>query len=357
MKLNLSKDTTFYILAPADIDTGGPKDLHQLGYELKNLGKNVFMFYFPNENKNPVHKNYRIYDLPYTHEIKDEKKNILIIPEINKTISISKKYRNIQKAIWWLSLDFFFVTKFYDNFPKFIRSIIKIPFNLICLFNKLTKNIFGNLSLPKYLKLIYVNFPFKNNLRIKDIDINLSQSEYQYEVLKTKNIDSFLLSDYIRDEYFKAEENISLEHKENIICYNPNKSSEFMSRIIRSNKDVKFVPLKGYSINELIEVLSKSKIYMDFGFHPGVDHLPREAAILKNCIITNKEGSAFYSNAVPINEEFKFYETNKNLSAINNLIKKIFNNFDEELVKFENYRKKLKDQKKTFKKQVKDIFN
>ena len=45
-------------------------------------------------------------------------------------------------------------------------------------------------------------------------------------------------------------------------------------------------------MNQIIQILSRSKIYIDFGFHPGVDHLPREAAILKNCIITNKEGSA-----------------------------------------------------------------
>ena len=42
MKLNISKETIIYIMAPANIDTGGPKDLHQLGCELKNLGKKVF---------------------------------------------------------------------------------------------------------------------------------------------------------------------------------------------------------------------------------------------------------------------------------------------------------------------------
>ena len=45
MKLNISRDTVFYILAPANVDTGGPHDLHQLGFELKKLGKKVFMFY------------------------------------------------------------------------------------------------------------------------------------------------------------------------------------------------------------------------------------------------------------------------------------------------------------------------
>ena len=50
---------------------------------------------------------------------------------------------------------------------------------------------------------------------------------------------------------------------------------------------------------------------MDFGFHPGQDRLPREAAILKNCIITNKEGSAAIFQDVPIADEFKFNERKK----------------------------------------------
>ena len=50
---------------------------------------------------------------------------------------------------------------------------------------------------------------------------------------------------------------------------------------------------------------------MDFGFHPGQDRLPREAALLKNCIITNREELSFYKD-MPIAEEFKFIEKREN---------------------------------------------
>ena len=357
MKLNISDETIFYVLAPANIDTGGPHDLHQLANELKFLGKKVYMYYYPEDQKNLVHENYKLYDLPHTSKIEDNKKNVLIIPEINQTIILSKRFRNIQKALWWLSLDYFFVSKFVDTFPKFLRSIIKIPFNLICLFNRLTFNNFGNLSLPRYLKTIYLNYPFKNTVYVKNISINLSQSKYQYNVLKSKGIDSLLLFDFIRDEYLKAAEKISLKKKENIICYNPKKSSSFMNEIIKSNPDVKFIPLINYSIDELIRVLSNSKIYMDFGFHPGVDHLPREAAILKNCVLTNKEGSAYYHDAVPIDENFKYEEKRKNLIYIRNKINEIFNDFETEILNFKSYRENLIHEKKIFKEQVKKIFS
>lgn len=357
MKLNITKDTIFYILAPADVDTGGPKDLHQLAQELKKLGKKVFMYYFPIDQYDPVHKNYKVYNLPYTNEIEDSENNVLIVPEINTTILISKKYKHIQKVLWWLSLDFYFVSNFNENFPKYLRSFIKIPFNLINFFNKLTNNYYGNLSLPKYLKFIYLIYPLSNTLKVDGMIINLSQSEYQQKILKTKKIYSLLLKDYIREEYFNAAKEISIKDKKNIICYNPRKSSNFMKKIIEDNSNIKFIPLIGYNMYELIKILSESKIYMDFGFHPGVDHLPREAAILKNCIITNKEGSAFYQDAVPINIDYKFDEKKKNLISIKSRITHIFNNFEAEIVFFKDYRKRLQDEKNIFKKQVIDIFN
>ena len=231
MKLILNNKTSIYILCPANISTGGPKCLHQLGYEIKNQFKNkVYMYYFSlfgETFKNPVHENYAKYKIPSVEKIEDSENNILIIPEMNKTIQISKKYQNIQKVLWWLSIDFFLLTKFNDNFHKHIRSIIKIPYNLIFIFNKITRCKFGNLSLPKYLKFIYLNLPFINVLKLKDIKLNLTHSIYQKNILKLKGIESLTLSDFIDKEFFERGEKINFKDKKNIICYNPKKSSFF----------------------------------------------------------------------------------------------------------------------------------
>ena len=120
--------------------------------------------------------------------------------------------------------------------------------------------------------------------------------------------------------------------------------------------DNKFLPLKDLSLNEMISLLSKSKIYMDFGFHPGQDHLPREAALLKNCIITNREGSAAIYEDVPIKNEFKFNEKKENFHKIRDKINIIFNNYPKELSKFKNYTKYLSLQKKQFENQISNIF-
>ena len=357
MNLNIFKETTYYILSPSNFSSGGPKHMHQLGVELRNLGKNVFMYYYPNDTEDPVHENLKNYDLPYARNIEDLDKNVLVVAEVNDQILVSKKYKNIQKVLFWQSLDHFFITHYQQNFPKYIKSIIKIPFRTICKFNEITKNYFGNLSLAKYLKIIYLNFPFLNLVKMNDFKLNLAQSYYQYKQLSSKNVKSYYLNDFIRKEFFEAAKNISLKNKQNIICYNPVKSSSFMKRIIDSNPSIKFVPLYNYSIQEIIKILSRSKIYLDFGYHPGVDGLPREAAILKNCIITNREGSAFYSEAVPINEKYKFEEKKKNLIQIKTLISKIFENFEGELQNFDEYVDILEKEESIFKSRVANIFD
>ncbi len=130
-----------------------------------------------------------------------------------------------------------------------------------------------------------------------------------------------------------------------------------MNRIIETNPKVKFIPLTNYSMNQIIEILSLSKIYIDFGFHPGVDHLPREAAILKNCIITNTEGSAYYNEAVSIKTKFKFDEKRDNLVKISEIINSVFSNFENEIKNFDDYVKKLEREELEFKKQVSNIFS
>ena len=187
--------------------------------------------------------------------------------------------------------------------------------------------------------------------------MNLAQSQYQYEILYSKGVKTYFLNDFIRNEFFEAAKKISLKNKQNIICYNPAKSSSFMKRIIDTNPNVNFIPLENYNMLQVIEILSKSKIYIDFGFHPGVDGLPRESAILKNCILTNKEGSAFYQKAVPINEQYKFDEKSKNLKIISKTIHKIFSNFEDELKNFEKYVDGVEKEELMFKQRVANIFD
>lgn len=356
-KFNFKSKTIIYILCPSNIDTGGPTDLHQLANLLKKkFKKKVFMYYYPNFIKKPVHKNYKNYKIPFCKKIIDEKKNILIIPETYHLIKLSKNYKDIQKGLWWLSIDNFLKHWFSNNNNFLSKQIIKLPYRLINLVNKMSVFRFENISFFRYLKFIYINLSSKNIFKIDDINVNFSHSDYQFNILKAKGINSIKMSDYIRKKYFLARKKILIKNKKDIICYNPSKSSAFFKKFIEKNKDLNFLPLKNFTLDEVIYHLSKSKIYIDFGFHPGQDHLPREAAVLKNCIITNREGSAGLFNDVPINNEFKFTEINSNFINLRNKIDIIFNNFPKELKKFSFYNRYLFNQKKVFSKQISKIF-
>ena len=83
------------------------------------------------------------------------KKNILIIPEHYQFLEHSGlNYKKIKKIIWWLSVDNYFGYKFRYNYNKFLRSIIKIPFNLLTILNKATYNNFGIFTYHDYLKFL-----------------------------------------------------------------------------------------------------------------------------------------------------------------------------------------------------------
>ena len=75
-----------------------------------------------------LHKNFKHYKINFTNIIEDQKDNILIMPEHYMFLKFGLKYSNIQKIIWWLSIDNYFGFKFRYKNKKLIRSIIKIPY-------------------------------------------------------------------------------------------------------------------------------------------------------------------------------------------------------------------------------------
>ena len=62
-KIILSKKTKIYILAPANTYTGGPECLHQLAFYINKIFKvQTFMYYLPNDTRQPTHKNFKHYN-------------------------------------------------------------------------------------------------------------------------------------------------------------------------------------------------------------------------------------------------------------------------------------------------------
>ena len=352
-KIFLNKNTKVYILAPAKTFTGGPECLHQLAFYINKIFKvKTLMYYLPNEIQNPVHKNFKHYNVEYADFIEDQKDNILIMPEHYNYLTVGLKYSNIKKIIWWLSIDNYYGFRFKYRNKKLVRSLLKIPYNLISIFNKVTNFYFGIFTYHDYLKMIYKYSNLNKQKEITQASIHLIQSFYAYDYLKDKVKNLFFLFDFQNKKLLEKTKNKM--KKENLICYS-NKSNEFI-QLLKKSSSSKFIELKGFTSKQMIQVFKKSKIYIDFGYHPGKDKMPREAVLFNNCIITNYKGSAKNNFDIPINKNFKFKQRYNDLNKINLLINSMFKNYKKEIIRFKNYKKKVLNEEKEFKNQLQKIF-
>jgi hypothetical protein len=278
------------IITQPDYRTGGVEALYQLCHTI-NEKYNCAYIYFVEQIDNPVPEEYKKYNIKIINKLEDISENLIIVPEV-WTEKLAD-FKNSKVGIWWLSVD--------NN-----------------------RNKFKDFQNPN----IY----------------HFYQSEYAKDFLIKNNVhDLISLSDYITD--IRYTENI----KENIICYNPAKGKEATDFVIHNCTNLKFIPLVNMSKEQITEALNKSKLYIDFGHHPGKDRIPREAALCKNIVLTSYKGSAKFYEDVPIPNEFKWKMLDK---SVEQKLFNILNNYKTEIKKFENYFKIITNQKKIFQKEV-----
>ncbi|WP_300926347.1 hypothetical protein [uncultured Dubosiella sp.] len=332
MKIN--KNSKIYIVTYPHYESGGPELLHQLCAELQSLGFESYMYYDDMPiHGNPVPEKFKKYNTRYVTEIEDSPQNYLIFPEaIEKT---SKELKNINKIMWWLGINHYLLFSEIDKHP--IRRYAKHW--IMYLIGKR----------PSYTMM---------QLRKENI-IFLAQCHFIVSFLNRKKIYNVpILSDYISEDFIQYNRyGIKRgDERENIVLYNPSRNTRYVKKLMKAAPEMKFIPLVGLKPDELKELISKAKVYIDFGSHPGKDRLPRECAILGCCILTSTIGSAGFYQDVPISDEYKFIRNRKNIFKVINKINEIFNNYDQKSLDFEDYRTFIKNEKELFKQDVEKIF-
>ena len=331
--INIKKDSIVYIFCPAYSKTGGPELLHQLAHNLKEKGIHAPIIYIntSSDNENYTPDDFKIYnfDFGFENDIIDDKNNIVIIPEIY--VERINKYKRIRTAIWWLSV---------DNYSKNYTY-------------RKSMEVYG---FKHTLKLLLNGKILFHGRDYKKADYHLCQSYYSINFLKQNGISSVeYLSDYINDSYLKID-NLDKTKRENIVLYNPKKGIEFTKKIMNKASDIDFIAIQNLTTEQVKELLLKSKVYIDFGNHPGKDRFPREAAMCGCCVITGKKGSAYFYEDVPIDDEFKFKDDENNIDSIVKQIKKCLKEYDTQSKKFAGYRKFISDEKNKFKDDINHIF-
>ncbi len=334
--IHMYGNSIIYVLCPANLKTGGTELLHQLVNALNMNDRIAYItYYYEGKRSNktaPTPKEFIQYTPYYKtiNEIEDVDKNLAIFPEI--CIGKNRKFKHIQKIAWWLSV---------DNYLKMKGKLRRLK-------------TYGIKSLAKHLIL---------NDYIKDSDmkrfkLHMYQSYFAKSFLQTCGISDdcmIALSDYINDIYLSDSK---LDNKEDIVIYNPKKGTQFTSQIINyydSNK-IKFIPIQNMTNIEVLKLMKKAKVYIDFGNHPGKDRIPREAAICGCCIITSLRGSARFQQDVPIPESSKFEDYEENIPKIIKRIRECMENYEILSREYDEYRAIIRSEKELFYEAAKVIF-
>lgn len=330
--INITKNTTIYVVCPSFNKTGGTELAHQLVYEVNQQGGKAFITYYSDGNNNPkINPAFLNYVSSFTtvEDIIDSKDNVIILPEIKPDFADS--FTNIQKCIWWMSVDNYLkingVTGYYKYFGL-LRTIKGL----------ITGNIkIGGYSIDKNITHLY-------------------QSEYAHQYIISQGINEcYQLSDYVNQSYLINEVNYE-NLREDIVLYNPKKGIDFTKKLISKAPELKWVKIENMTNEEVKALLRKSKVYIDFGNHPGKDRFPREAAISGCCVITGKCGSAAFYKDIPIDDEYKFEDKDENLENIIIKIKSCIKDYNKHTLKFLRYREFIKGEYEKFKQDVNTLF-
>lgn len=347
--LHIDPQTKVYVLCPADCVTGGTELLHQIVGLLNDNGRQAYIVYQGQRTDVPysVPEAFGIYTIQVAVDIEDKECNVLIVPEtIFYTDALLEQYSRIQLLFWWLSIDNYVNAHYQDahwsdlyhwNKKKTLRILLgRIKRALV----KGNFNISGSFSIKKKL--------------ISPRIMHAYQSEYAQNYLQGRGVSSLVaLKDYINTEYIS---DARFVHKKDIVLYNPAKGLRFTQRLIAAAPHIEFKPLVRMTREQVASAMRESKVYIDFGNHPGKDRLPRECAMNGCCIITGKEGSAAFFEDVPIEEQYKFEGTPKNIEAIVHTIEDIFVHYNTHIDRFAYYRLRIADEKREFEQQTAQLF-
>lgn len=271
--------------------SGGPEALHQLVDMVNQIEPGAgAICYAPYEGVHRKFPQYDKYDTPIIMKDKIPHDAVVVFPEILPDHGLQFPQR---KALWWLSV---------DNFVK---------------------------DHTQYLEMF---------------SYHLTQSEYAREYVKSIGYESIMLTDYIND-VFESNSNLS---KDSFICVNPSKGGHLIKEFKNNNLDYNIIELSQMDRETVKSNLSRSKIYIDFGHHPGRDRFPREAVLSDCVLLATNYGAAKNDVDIPIDSWYKF----DSMDLVREKVDEIVSNYQQHLNAQSNYKNNILKQKEIFKLEV-----
>lgn len=288
------------------LQTGGPENIHQVCSVLKKNGYDAKIYYGDGVLEHP--EKFKKYGNDAVSEIIVDDETLFVFPEFLEARRF--KHLKCKKALWWLSV---------DNSPDRLKE-----------------------NLAEYL----------NDC---GVDCCFAQCKYAYDYLTSRGVKNvYMLPDYVNIDYLTKE---SIQPTRNPwILFNPKKGIEFTAKIIEKCSELTFVPIQNMTNAEVLNLMDKAMVYIDFGAHPGKDRIPREAAMRDLIVVVGKNGSAANDIDVPIPLDFKFNSTDNELDAICDRLHTCITEYEVLHKEFSNYKQLILQEYQNFEKRVLDVF-
>jgi hypothetical protein len=304
--------------------TGGVESLHQLAnlLTLLNIENRIayvsegFGFNIDNDDfiVNAPDKSiseYGVYRSKMAESCKVSDIKQIIFPEVFTNFA-RQLCHHISTAIWWLSVD----NAFTVDSP---------------LLQEQTRKEFFQLPIQHYY-----------------------QSRYAANFLQQHGVrDIYEISDYLDYERFKK---LNLKKKITIL-YNPRKGKERALALAAQMPHIKFIPLTDMTSSKVQETMQKSRLYMDFGHHPGKDRMPREAANQGCVVMCRTAGAAQFFEDVPLPQHLMFNDFDLLQGNLAQRVQSILTDgFEDAWKSMDRYRNLLDSEPKLMLQKVQTVF-
>lgn len=332
----------YVIYCPIGLNTGGPEALHQLCDAIRGFGYEAVLL--PLWIQGEPSREYLIYDAPIISSEQLTSKDIVITPEIQTSIP-ADVYNKVEGKviIWWLSV---------DNCPfEFSKNLEERTFPLD---NDIWRNTnINNLKKPRFISAVrsaigknmrLINSKFGLNIpRYRPIieastNVNLdftkmaaiTQSTYAFNILNQYNaIQKMMVTDYININFANSTHMIlknSNKNNKKLISYNPSKGGYLVDNIKKHLPNIKFVPIEGMNRTQVKELLTQSDLYLDMGYFPGRDRLPRESILSGTPVFLAYRGAARHKGDFPLENKYLIDLQVENPISVSFRVNELLNN-------------------------------
>jgi hypothetical protein len=309
-----------FVVCPAVAVTGGPELCHQLVHALNRIRPgSAAIVYEPFELPHLIPRPFRRYDalLARVEDIKPG--STVVLPEVYGRFL--GRFPGCRILFWWMSV---------NNFHQAAAGAAGAQIEAMR----------------------------------STVHQHLYQSEYAHGFLACANLGPVhRLGDKLADDYLAALAKPPTTARSDLLVFNPAKGFARTEQIFYTlTKSLRQAPqviaLKDKTRDEIRNILAQAKLYIDFGEHPGKDRLPREAAALGCCVLTNRRGAAANPVDVPIPEDCKINDRRHGWERrAAGKIHKLIDDYDRQRFRFDDYRQMIAAEPAQFDTDVAAVFS